>query len=98
MTHRYTLNIAVPTNNVEEFLETLRTIGGIEHVTVTVDADTKRDAVRDLTEVLEDFGATYQGTWYFGLKEAIQAALRRQGVRDVAAKVLKLRRAGADTV
>jgi predicted RNA binding protein with dsRBD fold (UPF0201 family) len=95
MTNRFLLNVALPTNNVEEFLEAIRCIGGIEHVTVTVDAENKRDAVRDLEETFEEFGATYQGTWYIGLKEAVQKTLRRQTARDTARKVLKLHRASA---
>lgn len=93
MTSRFTLNVALPMTNIEEFVESLRTIGGIEYVTVTVDAENKRDAVRDLQETLEEYGATYRGTWYIGLKEAIQKALRRQGARDVTAvgEVLHLR-------
>lgn len=66
-------------------MEALRTIGGIEYVTVTVDAENKREAVSDLQEVISDYAATYRGRAYLGLKGAIQKALRRQGTRDVAA-------------
>lgn len=90
MTTRFSLNIALPFNNREEFLEALCTIGGIECITVTVDAENKRDAVRDLTEMLEDFGATYRGTWYPGLRESVQQVTHKQQVREANAKVLRL--------
>lgn len=95
MTHRFTMNVDLPPTKVDEFIESLRAIGGIEYITVTIDAENKRDAVRDVQEALEEYGATYRGTWYIGLKEAIQQVLRRQTARDVTAigKVLKLRRA-----
>lgn len=90
MTSRYSLNVALPYNNMEEFIEAIRGIGGIESITVTVDAENKRDAVRDLTEMFEEFGATYQGTYYIGLREAVQTVTHKQQVREANAKVLRL--------
>lgn len=92
MTTRFSLNVALPANNREEFIEAITGIGGIECITVTVDAENKRDAVRDLTELFEEFAATYQGTHYFGLKEAVQEVTHKQQVREAGAKVLRLAR------
>ncbi len=60
---RYTIDIAVPSNNLEELIETLRGIGGVESIQFTIDAETKREAVKDLLDTLQDYKATYQGVY-----------------------------------
>lgn len=57
----FTIDLKFPTAHVEELVEMLRGIGGIESIQFSIEADTRRDAVRETIDTLEEFCATYRG-------------------------------------
>lgn len=59
----YTVDLKLPSKNIEELIEELRTIGAVDSIQFTIEAPSKREAVRDTNELLNDFTATYQGTY-----------------------------------
>lgn len=82
----YTIDLSVPTKDLEEFIEMLRGIGAVDSLQFTIEADTRRIAVRDTTEVLNEFSATYRGVYLTEeRREAIQDNLVRRDPRTVSA-------------
>lgn len=81
----YKIDIAVPVNNIEELIETLRGIGGVESLQFTISADTRREAVRETFEALNEHSIDYRG---IGLdsddRDEIDEHLRRGPSRPVA--------------
>lgn len=80
----YAIDLAVPSSNIEEFIEALREIGGADSIQFVIEADSRRVAVKETTAMLNEFSATYRGTYLDVLsRESISDNLRRTPARTV---------------
>ena len=59
----YTVDLKLPSKNIEELIEELRTIGAVESIQFTIESSSKREAVRETNELLNDYSATYHSTY-----------------------------------
>lgn len=59
----YAIDLTLPATDLAELIETLQTIGAVESLQFTIEADSRREAVRETEELLEDFAATYRGAY-----------------------------------
>lgn len=57
----YTIDLQLGVSNIEEFIEHLRTLGAVESVQFSIEADNRREAVRETAALLEEFSSTYRG-------------------------------------
>jgi hypothetical protein len=75
----YNIDLKVPVNldTIEALIESLRTVGAVDSLQFTIEAPTRAKAVRETEEVLEEFSATYRGTYLApATKELIEKKLR----------------------
>lgn len=74
----YKIDIAVPVSNIEELIETLRGIGAVDSLQFTIEADSRREAVRSTFEALDEFTINHRGLALDGdAREEIEDHLRR---------------------
>lgn len=74
----YTIDLKLPSKNIEELIEELRTIGAVESIQFTIESSSRREAVRETTELLNDFSATYRGEYISSeVREELNDQMRR---------------------
>lgn len=59
----YSIDLKVPSTDLEEFIEHLRTIGAADSIQFTIEAPTRRKAVSETAELLNEFSATYRDSY-----------------------------------
>lgn len=57
----FTIDLTFPSTHVDELVEMLRGIGGIESIQFSIEAETRREATRETIDMLEEYSATYRG-------------------------------------
>lgn len=57
----YTIDLQLGNRNIDEFIEHLRTLGAVESIQFSIEANTRREAVRETKALLEEYSATYRG-------------------------------------
>jgi len=74
----YTIDLKLPSKNIEELIEELRTIGAVDSIQFTIESTSRREAVRETTELLNDFSATYRGEYIDSdFREELNDQMRR---------------------
>lgn len=81
----YKIDIAIPNADIDYLIEKLREIGGVESLQFTIEADTRREAVRETFEALNEHSINYKGSALgYSEREEIDELLRRGPARPAA--------------
>lgn len=80
----YSIDLKIPNGDLEEFIEHLRTIGAADSIQFTIEAPTRRQAVRETTELLGEF-ASFRGDYLStAAAEGVSEGLKINSARTTA--------------